>query len=242
MANHAFAGLKGTVHSGCERTRGRNEQVEFTMAPTLTPEKALIFRIVHRDNVRFLLDHGLHAPNGQIFDPNHRNIGNVDLIDKRKHHTVTVPPGGTLSDYVPFYFTPFSIMMYNIHTGYNVTRVPNEEIVILASSLFKISELRIPFVFTDQHAFLKTANYFTRQEDLARIDWPLLNSKNFRHDPDDPGKKDRYQAEALIWKHVPVSALLGICSYTTEVDEWIKNELRIRNLDLTTHIQRTWYF
>ena len=90
---------------------------------------------------------------------------------------------------MPFYFTPFSIMMYNIHTGYNVPRVPNEQIVILVSSLFRISDLGIAFVFTDQHAFLKTANYFTRLEDLARVDWALLNSKNFSHDPDDPGKK-----------------------------------------------------
>ena len=212
------------------------------MAPTLNPEKALIFRIVHRDNLPWILDHGLHAPNGEQFDHCHRNIGNPELIDKRTHRTVTAGPGGTLSDYVPFYFTPFSIMMYNIHTGYNVPRVPNEQIVILVSSLFRISDLGIAFVFTDQHAFLKTANYFTRLEDLARVDWALLNSKNFSHDPDDPGKKDRYQAEALVWKHVPIEALLGIGSYTTEVDTWVKAELAQRHVDVKTSIQRNWYF
>src|SRR5205807_1029882 len=212
------------------------------MTLALTPEKALIFRIIHRSNLSWLLDHGLHAPNGQNFDPNHRNIGNPDLIDKRAQRVVTVEPGGTLSDYVPFYFTPFSVMMYNIHTGYNVVRVPNEQILILVSSLFKISELRIPFVFTDEHAYLKTANYFTRHEDLARIDWTLLNSRLFKHDPDDPGKKDRYQAEALVWKHVPLQALLAICSYTDEVDHWMRAELAQRNLDIQTNIQRNWYF
>ena len=48
----------------------------------------------------------------------------------------------------PFYFTPFSIMMYNIHTGYNVRHVSDEEILILVSSLARMAELRIPFVFT----------------------------------------------------------------------------------------------
>jgi len=69
------------------------------MALTLNPEKALIFRIVHRNNLPWILDCGLHAPNGQKFDQNHRNIGNPDLIGKRTRRIVTVGPGGTLSDY-----------------------------------------------------------------------------------------------------------------------------------------------
>ena len=140
-------------------------------APTLNPEKALIFRIIHRDNLPWILDHGLHARKWRVCDPNYRNIGNLDLIGSEIARTCQVGPRGTLSDYVPFYFTPFSIMMYNIHTGYNVRQVPNEEIVIVVSSLARIAELQIPFVFTDQHAYPAMANYFTDLEDLGKIDW-----------------------------------------------------------------------
>ena len=84
------------------------------MALQLNPEEALIFRIVHRDNLPWILDHGLHARNSHMPDPNFRAIGNADLIDKRATRPVPVPPGGVLSDYVPFYFTPHSIMMFNI--------------------------------------------------------------------------------------------------------------------------------
>ena len=212
------------------------------MATTLNPEKALIFRIIHRDNLPWILDHGLHASNGEIADPNYRNIGNVDLIGRRNQRKVLVGPGGALSDYVPFYFTPFSIMMYNIHTGYNVRQVPNEEILIVVSSLARIAELQIPFVFTDQHAYPAMANYYTDLGDLSKIDWTLLNRKDFQHDPDDPGKKERYQAEALIWKHVPLSALLGICSCNADVDANVKAELQNRKLVLQSIVQRGWYF
>jgi len=212
------------------------------MATTLNPEKALIFRIIHRDNLPWILDHGLHASNGEIADPNYRNIGNVDLIGRRNQRKVRVGPGGALSDYVPFYFTPFSIMMYNIHTGYNVRQVPNEEILIVVSSLARIAELQIPFVFTDQHAYPAMANYYTDLGDLNKIDWTLLNQKDFHHDPDDPGKKERYQAEALIWKHVPISALLGICSCNADVDANVKAELQNRKLVLQSIVQRGWYF
>ena len=165
------------------------------MPAPLSPEKALIFRITHLDNLPWILNHGLHAQQGQLIDPDFRNIGNPDLIQKRAHRIVKAGPGGTLGDYVPFYFTPFSIMMYNIHTGYGVPQVPNEEIVILVSSLFEVSKLRIPFAFTDQHAYPIMARYFTDLDDLGEVRWDLLNRKDFRHDPDDPGKKERYQAE-----------------------------------------------
>ncbi len=137
------------------------------MALSLTPGKALIFRITHRDNVPWILDNGMHARNGATFDPNFRNIGNVDLIDKRSRRVVEVPPGGTLSDYVPFYFTPHSIMLLNIMTGYNVKKVPGEDIVIFVSSLPHVSDQDIPFVFTDQHAYPPMAKYFT-ESDFSR--------------------------------------------------------------------------
>lgn len=212
------------------------------MPPALNPERARIFRIVHRDNIPWILDHGLHAPNGGEFDPAHKNIGNLELIGRRSRRLVEVGPGGTLSDYVPFYFTPFSIMMYNIHTGHGVAPVPNDEIVILVSSLHNIANLKIPFVFTNQHAYPEIADYYTDLKDLDKIDWELLNRRDFRHDPDDPGKKERYQAEALIWKEVPIQALLGICSHSEQVNTWLQAELAQRGIALQTIIQRGWYF
>lgn len=77
---------------------------------------------------------------------------------------------------------------------------------------------------------------------LSEVDWGLLNSRNFQHDPDDPGKKERYQAEALIWKHVPLEAFLGICSCNEAVDAYVKAELTKRTLDVQSMVQRNWYF
>ncbi len=215
--------------------------MESAKSMPLSADKALIFRIVHRDNVQWILENGLHAANGKR-DPKYRNIGNVDLIDKRSTRVIKVSPGGTLSDYIPFYFTPFSIMMYNIHTGYNVPQVSNDEIVILVSSLHRVKELGIPFVFTDQHAYPVMADYFTDLSDLKEVDWDLLNSRNFKHDPDDPGKKERYQAEALIWKYLPAEGLLGICCHTNEVAEQIQPAIDRRKLTITASVQKNWYF
>ena len=212
------------------------------MSANLNPQKALIFRIVHCDNLPWILDNGLHAKNGRL-DPNYRNIGNPDLIDKRSRRVVPIPPGGTLNDYVPFYFTPFSIMLFNIKTGYGgIRQVPNQEIAILVSSLHRVSELGIRFVFTNQHAYPAAAEYFSDPADLDRIDWPLLQSRNFKHDPDDPGKKERYQAEALIWRYMPLDALLGVCCYNEAVKVQVQAEIERRGLEIKTLVQPGWYF
>ncbi len=212
------------------------------MSLILTQEKGLIFRITHLDNVSWILDNGMHARNGDKFDPNYRNIGNVDLIDKRSRRLVDLPPGGTLNDYVPFYFTPYSIMMYNIRTGYGIKQVPNDQILIFVSSLPYVAALGREFVFTNQHAYPPMADYFTDLARLDQIDWPLLQSRDFKHDPDDPGKKERYQAKALIWKHVPLEALQGVCCYTQVVAQQIKAEVERRGLAFKVGVQPSWYF
>lgn len=77
----------------------------------LTPEKALIFRIVHIDNVEWILRNGLHCRNSAAKDPQYCCIGDTELIEKRAQWEVLISPGGTLSDYIPFYFTPYSPML-----------------------------------------------------------------------------------------------------------------------------------
>ena len=117
----------------------------------LNPEKALIWRIVHRDNLPWILDNGLQPTQASAYVA----IGNTDLISRRTHREVPIEPGGTLADYVPFYFTPFSPMMYNIYTGRGeVPKRSNEEICILVSSLLRVNVMGLRFVFTDRHAYL----------------------------------------------------------------------------------------
>lgn len=106
----------------------------------LSAEKAWIFRITHLDNVPWLLRHGLHCRDSETNDPNFIQIGNSDMIAKRPFRSVTIHPGGTLSDYIPFYFTPHSPMLYNITTGFRgVMKRPMAEIAILVSTLPRLS-------------------------------------------------------------------------------------------------------
>ena len=209
----------------------------------LNPERARIFRITHVDNLPWVLDHGLCCRNSDGHDPNYVNIGNLSLIDKRAHKPVPIPPGGTLADYVPFYFTPYSIMMYNIKTGYGgIARRETREIVILVSSIHLLRELGVPFVFTNQHAYASDADFYSDPADLRHIDWPLLRSRNFKTDDGDPGKQVRYQAEVLVYRRVSLEALLGIGCLNTAVKQRLDALVQERGKKIDVKVTPSWYF
>jgi hypothetical protein len=210
--------------------------------PELTAGNALIFRITHKDNLPWILDNGLHCRNSGKQDPSFVNIGLVELIDKRKTWAVPVAPNGTLSDYVPFYFTPRSIMAYNIYTGRNVQQRSNDQIVILVTSLARLAEKGVSFAMTDRHACATLANYYNNAGGLQKIDWNILQNCDFRRDNDDPDKTNRYMAEALVHQSMPVDALLHIACCDDSQKSWADKLVSQRNLNLEVHTKRGWYF
>lgn len=211
---------------------------------TLTPEKALIFRATHRRNVSWTLANGLHCRHSALQDPSFVSIGNDELIAKRHTREVPIPPGGSLSHYIPFYFTPYSPMLYNIKTGYGgIRQRPNDDIVILVSSLIALEEQGVPYVFTDRHAYLATAAFFNdRATSFRHVDFGLLQRRDFKRDENDPGKMERYQAEALAYQQIPVSALVGLACYTETVQHEMEADIARAGVELRAVTRPNWYF
>lgn len=218
-------------------------QVRQMTSPELGIGCATIFRVTHIDNVRWILDHGLHCRNSPEQDPNFVRIGSEGLITRRPLRAVPIPPGGTLSDYVPFYFTPHSMMMYNIRTGYDsVPHVPNCQLVILFTSLRRLLMAGRRAVFTDRHAFLRTAEFFSSPADFDKIDWDLLRRRDFRRDYDDPEKTDRYQAEALVHRFLPVENIDGIVCYSKNIRRTLLGLQREAEVPIEVLSEPGWYF
>lgn len=224
----------------CRLSRGFEAAKPPAMSKELlNPEKALIFRIVHADNIARVLETGCHCRSTVEGEAPYAEIGNQELIQKRTQRAVPCGPGGTLSDYVPFYFTPYTPMLYNIKTGYGVPKKPLEDIVILVSSLRHIQKNKIRFVFSDRHAYLKTAQFSDDLDDLDRIIWPVLQVRDFKRD--DTDKFEKYQAEALVYKHVPVTALIGIVCYNQTMRDQVRQLALERGIDVEIIAKNSWY-
>lgn len=209
------------------------------MSKDLNPEKALIFRIVHKDNVGRILGDGCHCRTTMLGKKGYVEIGNQELIEKRNTRAVPCDPGGTLSDYVPFYFTPYTPMLYNIKTGYGVPKKPISDILIVVSSLHLLSKKKVSFVFTDRHAYLKAAQFSNDMADLSWIIWPTLQQRDFKKD--DADKFEKYQAEALAYQHVPVDALLGIVCYNESVRAVVQAEADKNGAAVKILAQPKWF-
>jgi hypothetical protein len=210
----------------------------------LSPEKARIFRITHISNVEWILENGLHCRNSPVKDPNFVQIGNADLIAKRASRAMPEPHEGTLDDYVPFYFTPHSPMLYNIATGWGgIQRRPMKEIVILVSSLNTLTEHHVDFVFSDRHAYLELAKFSTSIAELSKaLDWKMLKERDFKRDPQDPGRFERYQAEALAVFCVPIEAMTGIVCHGAAEEQHLRSLIEASGAQLELAARPGWFF
>lgn len=206
------------------------------------PKPTYVYRITHIANVPWILDHGLHCANGAVKDPDFVPIGLADLIDRRTPRTVPIVPGGTLADYVPFYFGTRSAMLYNIITGYNVPMVEPEQIVHLVTSVETLTAGRHRFLFTDRHAFVATAEYYDDIARLSCLDWPLIGGSDFKRDPNRPDKLEHRAAELLVHRHLPVEGLLGIVGCDETSRAAIHGHVESRELKLRVAARPAWYF
>lgn len=213
------------------------------MTAFLKQENGYIFRIVHRENQPLVLARGLYARNADGSDPGYVNIGNLDLIGRRGSRSVPVRPGGVLNDYVPFYFTPLSPMAFNIKSGWNgITRRANDDILIFVSSIYHAIDQSLELIFTDRHAYLMTANFYRDVERLDQIDWVALRSKDLKKDPTNPERVERYQAEALVHRHVPLDGLKGVAVHSESVRADVQKFVDKAGTPLLVRTKPSWYF
>lgn len=209
--------------------------------PELNRDKALVFRIIHRDNVPWILNHGLQCQSSELRDPNYVTIGQSELIEKRRARTVPVHPGGTLSDYVPFYFTPRSPMLLNILTGRGVRQREPHEIVVIVVPLRKLIEVGTSFVLTDGHAYMRETHFHGDLAALDRIDWDILQRSDYRRSDEDPGKMNRYQAEALVHGALHLDGIGGLACYDDAGKDALARAVDKCGLEIKVFKQPSWY-
>lgn len=153
-----------------------------------------------------------------------------------------VAPGGTVADYVPFYFTPRSPMLHNVLTGRNgVTLRRATEIVVLVSSLDRLEEHGITFVIADRNASLAHTTFGIGRQFVAQLPWRDLQASDYRRDFNRPDKVERYMAEALIHRHLPVDALLGIITRDESAQVIVNQAIAATGVNVPIRVRGSWY-
>lgn len=170
----------------------------------IVPAKIWLYRITHINNLGHALRHGLVTAGHSDANPEFVAIGDTTLIDYRKDLPAIHPPGGQLSDYVPFYFGSRSPMLFQIATGWeNIRQLPQQDIIYLISSVESIKQHGLAFFFTDGHARSETSTFYNQVKDFDQLDWDTIQASYWKNDETDPRRKEKKQAELLVKDHVP---------------------------------------
>lgn len=196
-----------------------------------------IYRMVHWQNVEYILENGMYCSGHELEDSNYVNIGMPQLITDRKDYPVPIQGAGTLGEYIPFYFAGHSPMLYTIMNGYSgVVKRPQNDIVYFVSSVEKIEENRLPFVFSDRHAKRAIANFYSSKQDLVNLDWNCINNKKWANDQNNLSRRDLKQAEFLVHRHVPVSCIHTLVVKTLERKQYFEEIIRKLELEIEVHV------
>lgn len=202
-----------------------------------------IYRITHYKNLPFILKHGLHCQNARIQDHDFVQIGFPTLINQRNDRTVPVEPFGTLADYVPFYFTVRSPMLFVIAKGNDpeVIKTPQEEIVYLVSTIEKLEEIGIQYIFTDRHAKLDYATFYNNHTDIKELDWDIIKSDTWGRQSGIQ-RKEIKQAECLIYKRLTLAGIIGIACKSQIMYDEVNRMMKRAGMMIPLKIKPEWYF
>lgn len=215
--------------------------------PGAMPRPIWLYRLVHIDSLPTLLRRGvLHAPN---FTPDdglpYRTIHNSDVQAGRREKMLPCGPGGSIHDYLPFYFGPLSVMLLNLKTG----RVPDysegqEPLVYLVTTVERVAGSGARFVFSDGHGLNRLTRWFDDLNRLDAVDWELVGTRYWCNTEEDGDRQRRKQAEFLVWRSLDWALIrgIGVWNESTEARaEAILNQFPERNRP-PVKVKSGWYY
>lgn len=204
--------------------------------------------IYHFTNVSnlasILADGGLLAYNAiRQASTDYINIAHQSIQARRATTQVPCGAGGTLHDYVPFYFAPRSPMLYTIEKGnvegYNQGQRP---VIHLVSTAEAVRVANLSFVFTDGHGIITFTEFFDDLSQLNQIDWDVMGSRYWNDTLEDNDRKRRRQAEFLIHNFFPWQLVIeiGVINGTmlAQVDKLLQNATHQPKVT----VYRDWYY
>ena len=183
-----------------------------------------LYRMTHIENIPHILQNGLTHLSSPNTNPNFVPIGDGSLIATR--NDFVLENGRRLGDYIPFYFSVRTPMLYVIQHGYNmVASTSAENIIYCRCSIQKIIDLQLDFVFTDGHAVDGFSTQYMPeniQEIQSILDMKAITDK-YWNDENDLDKKRRKEAEFLVLGDVPVQTNIEYFVYNKQAQEKLIN-------------------
>ncbi|MBM7578533.1 type II toxin-antitoxin system toxin DNA ADP-ribosyl transferase DarT [Jeotgalibacillus terrae] len=202
--------------------------------------RRLLYHLTHINNlISIFSNQGLLSYSEVIKrDKEYKDVADQGIQIQRSSTIVPISPGGSLHDYVPFYFAGRSPMLYRLsHNGFH-----QKELVYLMTNTEKVKDSRLPFVFTDGHAIMFLTEFYNNLEFLNKIDWDVMESKYWSDTDEDPDRKRRRQAEFLIHQQVLMKDITGIAVYSEDTKLYVEELLQKEQIIKPVIVVKEYYY
>jgi hypothetical protein len=208
-----------------------------------------VLHFTHLDNLPSIVAAGALACDWQARQgPMATEVGDPSIKEARRRRVVPIPPGGTVGDYVPFYFAPRSPMMYRIACdcrGAVAGRYQGGDrpLIYLAARVAAVVDSGQPWVATDGNARVLISRFTSELAEVATmVDWPLMRAKMWNSTPDDPDRERRRMAELLVHRQVPLVLFHEVGAYSDAYAEQAQHTLGSHPLASRVVVRRDWYY
>ena len=170
-------------------------------------------------------------------------IAHQHIKNRRAKRVVPVAAGGTLADYVPFYFASRSPMLYTIHRGNVEGYVGGQAGVIhLCCVAEDVMASRRAWCFSDGHAEMEISRLYDDWSDSGNIDWPLMEERIWADNAADNDRNRRRQAEFLLREFAPWSLVRFIGVYNAAALKEVRQTLPAEASKPRVEVRRHWYY
>lgn len=212
--------------------------------PGTVPQPTPIIHMTHVGNLERILAAGelratarLNA-SGTAFT----NIAYSSIQAQRAGKVVPCGPGGSLHDYVPFYFTRRSPMLYTIHRGNVSCEGGQGALVHLVSNAQAVAASGLGYAFSDGHGIMAYSSFYDDLGHLGEIDWDVIAASQWADTVEDGDRKRRKQAEFLVRDRFPISLLQGAVVQTQARADEVNSILQRLGQPLRVVVRTGWYY
>jgi len=198
-----------------------------------------VYRIIPIANLEIILNAGMHSKLSGVINEGFVSMGNTEIITERDKRIVKCYPNSVVNNYVPFYFSVRTPMLYNIITGYGVSSYPQQEIIYLCFKLTDLATDNFTWCYTDGNAAKKITKFNNDLNLLVdRIDWNSIKTHDFR-DGNGDGDEDRLRkkhAEFLVKDFVPKEYIKRIVVFNETKKTEVSIILDKLGIDVELHV------
>lgn len=209
------------------------------------PEPTYVYHFTHIDHLPSIVGSAIWCDSAmQTNGLLKTEAGDQGIKLARRERAVDVPPGGVVGDYVPFYYTPLSPMLYKISCG-GVSTYPHgvDPLVFLVSTPEELQAAGRPIVISDGNARTMVTEFRSGFADLdTLVDWEVIRAKWWMNTIDDGDRKRRRAAELLVHEYVQWEAVTGLATRAEATLKQVQDILTQSGAPQPVELHPEWYY